>query len=283
MTLEEYTELTVQLVQSYITSTLRPVMTAAALGEHLRRASQDTSWRTFGFATFLRYLESLERLRKLSLTKTDRQALAVSMPDDNAQNSVPAPVYNPLRKPVWSALVFSAPPGRRFLHRTSGLVRMGLQSPPSPADEWVEIDLISDPVLKGWARDFLKSEDISDPQILRSIDETHWHLVFPQSLERLGQSMRIRWNRFRSSKVAQFAQDWCTRNKVDLHTVFQTAETPPPAGANVAPIHSRRADDAQRHWILAALATLPTETLLSLPIPAGAMIKTRPDNIAAHG
>ncbi|QBB69358.1 hypothetical protein ELE36_02635 [Pseudolysobacter antarcticus] len=277
LSLEQYSDLTVQLISSNVTSQ-NPVMTAAALGEQLRRSAPDSSFRSYGYTRFLRYLDYLEGRQKIVLTKTDQQALAVTLRSDLAPPPVISTGYNPLRKPVWGAFVFSAPPGQRFLNRLSGLVRMGLQGAPSPVDEWVEIELLSESIQKVWATEFLEHEKLDSDALTKALDSHQWHLDFPVALEQINQSKRIRWNRFRSAKVAKVVDEWCHRNKIDLSMVFSTPSDPTVPQEPVPSDNKRdhRVEDIQRQWILAALATLPLEALQALPLPAGAMIKTNP-------
>lgn len=284
MTLEEYSDLAIQLVRSNLDPNLH-CLTAAALGEQLRRSSQGTSWRELGFTSFLRFLEHLERNKRACLTKTPRQALAVALPGGDRQPSAAPPTYNALRKPVWGAFIFSAPAGRRFFHRNTGAVRMGITDAPNPVDEWVEIEPIREEQQKAWAQAFLNEEHLAaNTDLQASLAQPHWHQDFPFALDRLGPAKRIRWNRDRSLKVAQVADEWCRRHRLEPDTVFQTSAPQRPGAILAPPVLPPGVTEAeQRRWILAALARLPTDMLLEIPLPAGLMIQAIHEHHAIRG
>jgi hypothetical protein len=254
-------------------------VTAAAVGMYMRAAAPDVNYRAFGKRSLLVILQELEQAGRVRLVKTAKGALAVeptekagtpaTQPAARAQASTPS--FNPLHVAVWNAFVMGAPVGRRFMHRTTGALRSGLEFPPSPADEWVEIQPIPLEAQREWATRFL-AEEAGDhaPQLRSALAEPGWHpRVFLSTLKTVSEGLARRWNLFRSQQVSTHVQAWLDRYAVAHHLAFNS----PARSVSVEPTVDTgdAGREATRRAILAALETLPLDQLLDLRLPAGAM------------
>lgn len=264
----DYVDLAVRLVHQTVDSG-RPHITAAALGDTLRRSVSDRSWKDFGYKSLSELLRSDNASARLELINTSKNALAVRpRPGAPAQEPSPKKEYNPLHKAVWGAFVFPTPTGLRFLNRKTGAVRSALIEPPSPLDEWVEIPSISVSEQKAWANEFLDAADFPVTQKMKSaLDEASWNHAFSTALAPHGGA----WNKFRSAKVASRVDEWAASSGVSHDLVFQSQ------AVLLGQPESKRAaleeQDRERAAILAAIATLPTERLRQIELPAGVILE----------
>ena len=275
MDLDSYIAQVQQLILTNI-DPRRGHLTVASLGERLSRANLEASWEDFQFRSFLRFIEELQRRGLIRLLQTDKKAWAVAPTD---LSSLPASVaqksYNPLRKAVWAAFVFSSPTGRRFLHRATGAIRLGLEVSPTPIDEWVEIRPIADTEQKAWAREFADAHVSKDEHVSLALEGQDWHKSFPVALsEHSSFKLRIEWNRCRSLKVSSAVETWGLRNSVPLELLFVSPEIdslPQPArsGSSLGCL----SDQEARQCILSALANLTTEQLLAIPLPSSVLLE----------
>lgn len=273
MNIDEYSAQVVQLILSNI-EPRKGYLTAASLGERLSRANLEGSWKDFRFKSFLHFLEELQQRRLIRLIQTDKKAWAVAQFDGSEQPaSALQKSYNPLRKAVWAAFVFSSPGGRRFMHRYNGSVRLGLTASPSPVDEWAEIEQINDDTQKKWAVEFLAQNEITLPTAAEVLSNEDWHRVFPSALiEHASHKLKILWNRCRTLKVATYVEEWGAKNSVPVTLIFTTREqedipTLVPASENY-----EIPDHEIRQCILTALSSLPTEQLLKIQLPTSALL-----------
>lgn len=264
----EYIDVLTQIVQGAIAAG-QPYITAAALGETLRRAVSDQYWKDFGYKTLGELLRSPKVDKRLELFKTEKGAIAVR-PKPGSQ-SLDAPAlkeYNKLKKAVWGAFVMATPAGRRFLNRKTGAVRSGLQAPPAPYDEWAEITPISSETQKAWASRFLEDVKVTvDDDIRHALgsDQANWVHSFTVAVRNHASD----WNRFRSSKVAANVDSWASQCGIPRDLVFQS-QTPP--NTTIRPGSSVDPADSDRAIILAALATLPIDRLREISLPAGVLL-----------
>ena len=277
MTQDEYIDFVVQVVRQ----NLRPntsMITAAALGELLRRAAPDHSWREYGNRSLADFLRRPELERHLRLTQSEKGALAVELiGPGNISESPRIQGYNPLRKPIWIAFVQSSPHGRRFINRRTGAVRLGLQESPSPADAWAEISPIASETQRDWAEKFLAEFGQADSTVLQAaVKASLWRAHgFYQALQAEDDSLARSWNKFRSAKVSEHVEGWLRSQALPLEFAFQTGDHPSGSRVDQPPRPSDEgctADDGRR-VILAALALLPLESLAAIPIPAGIMLR----------
>lgn len=277
MTYEEYLDLVVQTIAKNLKSDSN-CLTAAALGGLLRQACPEENWKTFGKRTFSELLADLELQGRLSLIKTDKDALAVVL-----RNPVSLPAvatvekFNPLRKSIWDAFVLVAPEGRRFMHRRTGTVRVALDIAPAPADDWVEIIPIGIDTQREWAQAFIAEGhgNATDAAAQTLLDE-NWHpQMFVQLLKRSDQNVARLWNRFRSAKVSSLVKEWLVQHVLPSELAFQSsvqatgAKSPSIEIGDAIPANE---SEEVRRAILTALSALPLEKLLEIPIPAGVML-----------
>lgn len=135
MELSEYLNEVVRIVRA----NLQPVnrwVTAAALGTLLRNAYPNVNWKEFGYRSLFELLSDPQLAASLKIIKTDKGALAVALTDEHALSATQhVETYNPLRKIIWEVFTLPSPPGRRFMNRLNGSVRIGLDAAPSPADD----------------------------------------------------------------------------------------------------------------------------------------------------
>lgn len=276
MSIDEYIHLAVQLLGNSIAPG-KSFVTVAEFGAKLRAAVAEDNWSDYGYRTLTEFLRSLEGRGHVELVTTPKGAMAV-MPKGSRPplQAPPQDAYNPLRKPVWLSFTMATPAGGRYLNRRSGHVRFGLQSSPIPLDEWVEIPPVQDAEQLAWARSFAADANLADrPTIIDALASSKWYLDFPKALEGENQILRQRWNQLRTAKVSAIVKEWAVKNDVDLGRVFQigtaqgTQRIKPEVSAD-AP--KSKLGDRRREWILAALATLPLERLLEIPLPAGVLL-----------
>ncbi len=277
MTYEDYLDLVVQTAAKNLKSDCH-YLTAAALGMVLRQASPEENWKTFGKRTLSDLLVDLEGQGRLSLTKTDKGALAIVL-----SGAAPLPTvasierFNPLRKSVWDAFVLVAPQGRRFMHRRNGTVRVGLDIAPAPADDWVEIFPIGADAQRQWARAFVEEHHGSGASAAaQTLSDENWHpQVFVQALKRLDENVAHLWNRFRSAKVSSQVKDWLVQHALPHELAFQSSiqtTGTKKSSVEIGDAIPTSEPEEIRRAILTALSALPLEKLLEIPIPAGVML-----------
>lgn len=276
MTYEEYLDVVVRLTSQSV-SPDTGMVTAAALGVLLRRAHPDEHWRSFGKRSLSELLRDLERQGRLRLVETNKGALAVA---HGGLEPAPAPStvverFNPLRKSVWEAFVMATPRGRRFMDRESGAIRLALDVAPTPADDWIEIAPVGTERQRAWATEFLRSpENQGVSHLERRVHDADWlPTAFGRAIREADPVAGQKWNIFRSAKVSALVKEWLATNALPTDLAFQpsrssevSTERPTPARSVVDQVTDTRA------VILAALATLPTEKLLEIPIPAGTIL-----------
>lgn len=278
MTYDEYLDLVVQTARQNVRAG-ETWATAAAVGKYLRAAAPDVTHRTFGKASMLAVLEELERAQRLKLVRTSKDALAIEPLESSKVDRVYAvePVsrssFNPLHAAVWNAFALSAPVGRRFMNRRNGLVRSGLESAPSPADEWVEIVPVSTATQHDWAAKFVDDNAGKYSDVAReALNDETWHpRDFVLALKSADEGLARRWNLFRSQRVSEVVQEWLDQHALAHHLAFNARNRDASVG-EAAAVSGDTGCEAMRRTILAALATLPLEQLLELRIPAGAML-----------
>ena len=281
MTHLDYVEFVIQTVAKNLTPT-RNYITTAALGGLLLRTSPEVSWKTFGKRTLSAFIEDLEGAGKLTLIKTDKDALAVTLSDAACAPAITA-LEKPssLRKPIWDAFVLLSPSGKRFMHCKDGMVRVSLDAAPVPAEDWIEISPIDLESQKKWASEFLaqKSAEGKDFSAL-SVSEDWQPQIFVQKLRQVDENFARAWNKLRTVKVSSVVQNWLIQNSLPYDLAFQTI-TKSSDNKSVAEYFTEkpniRNQDDLRKVILAALSSLPIEKLLEIPIPAGVMLTALSD------
>ena len=254
-------------------------VTAAALGMHLRKAHPFVDWKSFGFKKLSDLLADPFFSPTLKLVKTEKGALAVAVTSQNIQVSTPhVDTYNPLRKAVWEAFTLPSPPGRRFFNRLTGAVRIGLDSAPTPADDWIELEKIGLPEQRRWAEFFVEEQLQETPSAEGARSLVHlptWHPhQFGLELEKLSEGLMRQWNLYRSARVSAYVKKWLVDQNLPIDWAFQTKlSLPEPAQSEPASLPwtqdaIRNSPDETKRLILAALSQLPVEQLLEIPIPS---------------
>lgn len=247
-------------------------LTAAVFGQLLRQANPQKTWKDFEFSSFKRFLEALEQRGLLELVETDKRALAVK---SRTTAQVPAGAtpkrannYNPLRKAVWAAFVFSVPEGQRYMHRRRGDVRMGLRQSPTPIDEWVEVSPVEETTQKAWGREFANGDVTAE----KALTHPQWHTEFPKALAAIHPRMRGDWNRLRSERISEHIKQWAIHNGVSHEILFEQDDAAAYNKPNLESVDSSSPDDPNRQAILAAITTLPTSDLMRLWLPVGVVL-----------
>ncbi|PAA16484.1 hypothetical protein [Pseudomonas fragi] len=277
MNYAEFLDFVVQIISKNL-NPQSEMMTGALLGELMQQAAPDVSWKKFGKRSLFAVLEDLEADGRIEVVKTDKGALAVR-PTAGASKSSGRQLetYNPLRKAMWEAFVLVAPAGRRFIHQKNGTLRAGLEIAPAPADEWIEITPISSEMQKAWAADFLSRQALEQFTKARQlVDSQNWSAPsFAGLIKEESESVFREWNKYRSSLVSSEVQRWLLDSNLPVDWAFQrndsrletsSVERVTPGAVVTA------SEENTKAVILAALAQLPIDQLLLIPIPAGILL-----------
>jgi hypothetical protein len=245
---------------------------------YLAKLRLKLDYRTFGFAKFKDVLAELERQglirtgvnSKLSyaiwLTEAPSAATTATVAPATIQLTAPLPVarpFRPLRNPVWFAFVGEYPPGRRFLNRKTGELRVGISE--SPGTEWAEITPVSPEQEKEEANKFLGDHQLNSPELQNALSSAKWFTDFPFALSAMSGSLASEWKRRRSIRIADIVRKWCFEHSVEPEVVF---ENEPPREV----VSTIEQTDDVRAILLDALKQMTTEELLTLPIPARLII-----------
>lgn len=274
MELSEYLNEVVRIVRA----NLQPVnrwVTAAALGTLLRNAYPNVNWKEFGYRSLFELLSDPQLAASLKIIKTDKGALAVALSDEHALSATQhVETYNPLRKIIWEVFTLPSPPGRRFMNRLNGSVRIGLDAAPSPADDWVEVEKIGLAEQKRWAESFVE-ERADEPGVTEAVKamvaSPSWHPhQFGHEMNRISDGLMRQWNRYRTSRVSGFVKQWLSVQNLPIEWAFQTKTgfaVGSPESA-MESIEAQHAPEETKKLILAALSLMSVEQLLDIPIPS---------------
>ena len=268
-----YLDLVVQLIQNH----KRPdaPLTAAALGGLLLKAEPEVGFKTFGKRTLREVLDDLEARGRVSLSLTEKGALAVEAVGATPVVAKQAETYNPLHRAMWEAFTFAAPQGKRFINRTTGLIRAGLAVAPNPADEWVEIAPLGAELQRQWASEFLSEQS---PQLAQSLetsfnDDGWTPHAFVSELRARDMGVARSWNAFRSRRVSAHVQNWLRDNALPPAWAFQQQSSFGSVTSPIIPVVTATAGDGEaRQIIMTALAQMPLAQLLEIPIPVGLVL-----------
>jgi hypothetical protein len=289
MNIHDYEKFAVEVVNANLGQNGR-FLTAARLGLLLRRYQPAINWRDFGYSTLKEFLLVLEGKKLLRLADNEKGALAVWLPQEQFRleptKTQPPKWYAPLRKPFWLAFVVEQPPGRRFFNRATGVIQFGLREAPTPTDQWVEIAPISSETQKGWATEFLNSKNLNnDPRTTAALADVEWFRRFPDVLRSIDLLLVRDWNRLRTMRVSEAVQVWCTTHAIDPVVAFQSPGEASGFERWMERISRPRAHSTStasrtdiRSHVLSALARMPTESLLEIPIPAKYLLTPHDDS-----
>jgi hypothetical protein len=292
MNIHDYEKFAVEVVNTNLGQNGR-FLTAARLGFLLRRYQPAINWQNFGYSTLKEFLLVLEGKKLLRLADNEKGALAVWLPQEQFRleptKAQPPKWYAPLRKPFWLSFVVEQPPGRRFFNRVTGVIQFGLREAPTPPDQWVEITPISSETQKGWAKEFLNTKNLgNDPRTTAALDDVEWFRKLPDVLRSIDLLLVRDWNRLRTMRVSEAVQVWCTTHTIDTGVAFQA-----PGETSGFDLWTGRISRSRSHSIpaasrndvrslvLSALARMPTESLLEIPIPAKYLLTSHDKDAAA--
>ena len=257
----------------------------AHLGNTLLSAGH--KWADHGFD---RLSEALERLEHASLIETfhnEKGALRVrakapsivaATPRPEAVHGVPtAQRFRPLRSPIWYAFIAPLAEGqRRLLNRRTGRVWSDPAEPPGTPNAWVAVKPADQDEQRDWARQFLDDVQIGEDrqELAESLQRPDWFRRFPAALEGRRRSLVRDWNHLRSERIIGHVKDWAATNGVPDDLLFDEA----PSARKPSPTERAPGARTLREALLDAVAEMPTDALLDLPIPARLVIRAvRPD------
>lgn len=270
MELAEYLDSVLQIIRS--NGFKLEGFKASTLGALIRRALPDDDWRDHGFPTLKSLLQHIEQNSSAITTGNDSSgafAVWIKTRPPEAISTALARKYSPLKKEIWLAFVSAQPLGKRFIHRTSGTVRMGLRESPHPAEQWVEIVPVSDNEQRRWAESFIES-NCADSALKISLDSPHWFSLFASALRNLDPGLARNWNRSRSERISKHVTACFEKHKLDPAIAFvqanSTVSEPPVAD-------KKGTDERARVVLLAAIARMSTNELAQLPIPARYLLR----------
>ncbi|MEB1955752.1 hypothetical protein [Xanthomonas campestris] len=265
-------------------------MTAAVLGSYLSSSVPEVSFKSFGKRHLREVLADLETAKYVTLTTTDKGALAVQLSDSAPATVAPEGAaqidrITPLKKAVWEAFLFSAPAGLRFANRISGVIQIGLTQSPTPEEDWIEITPVTNDTQHAWVLDFLgEHTNELTAEVQEALNSSHWSPpIFGQMLRKLDPGLAKRWNCYRSKMAIAYVRNWLAQAGLPDSWAFERIARPTEAiktageaiqitDISTTPATSRGEDADARETILAALAQLPLSKLLELPIPAGVLL-----------
>ena len=150
-------------------------MTVASAAYLVKRTAGDHT--EYGFSKFKDVLAALAREGLLTTGKNSKEAFSLRLAEGTVPSAKPFRFSNrfrPLRNQVWFAFIASQPEGKRYLHRTTGEVRVRCSE--SPGESWVELHPISPDDERNNARHFLENNKVDDAAIQSAINESPWRL-----------------------------------------------------------------------------------------------------------
>jgi len=268
MQVEEYVDAVYQIIRTH---DREDGVKASSLGQLIRRALPSEPWTVFGFRSLKEVLAPLEQ-RGLIRMEGRGGALAIWLAGKDEKQITSAAVtkkYSPLKQEAWLAFAVPRPPGKRFLRRSDGTIRMGLSEIPHPADRWVEIEQICDDKQKAWARAFANGLGAKFQSTLGALDDPSWFTHFGRALREIDREQGHQWNVTRTEKVSACVNDWCEKHKIDTSLVFeQRSRRVPSSAIKMEGVVKPTKEGATRDLLLAALSRMTTHELAQLQIPA---------------
>lgn len=247
---------------------------ASIVGHQLRRRLGGPRWTEFGFRSLKDLLREMQSFGFLEIGETTRGALAVKVAEGqrllSTREERPARTDQRLLPHVWAAFVIEQPRGERFIHKTTGEIRTGVEERPSPIEDWVPVPLIADDVQRTWAEEFLRKQELSpDPGFADELAAQDWYHKFPLALAQQSPRLASEWNRLRSTFVMDEVRRWCDSNDVRHELVFgRRSHAEGLVQANLVGSRDKLNDARKREIVLEALACASLECLLDVPIPA---------------
>ena len=268
MNTQEYLDQVLQVIRERFRPTDSSGSMPVATVAYLVRQRLGVDHTPFGFAKFKDVLSDLESRNLIRTGSNTKQAFALWLVG-SPTTVVPSPgfvaaantPFRPLRNQVWFAFISESPPGRRFLNRVSGEVRVGLQD--APDAHWVEIIPIDASKEKEEASRFLSAHQLNSRlELQQSLSSEKWYVDLPAAIGTTEPQLASEWKRERSNRVVSLVEKWRSDNSVDEHLVY---ERQPPRSADRVELYP---SSGLRQCLLSAIQRMPTDKLLELDIPA---------------
>ncbi len=249
-------------------------ITAAKVGSLIRQLYAYPMWQMHGFVSLKDMLLEMERLEYLTITTTEKDALAVDIraaPDLAALHQEKSEeVVRPrrMRKQFWAAFAAPKQGVTAYLNKDSLQILFSAFSRPPQGKSWLAIQPVPIERQIELAREYLNSSAFRENYAINAaLENSNWYVEFSRALESEQAGLGREWNRKRSSFIASRAVAWCESIGIDPETPFEISSAAYPRSAKVELGSDREADEL-RETILRALSQLPTESLLEIPIPA---------------
>jgi hypothetical protein len=273
MTRDEYISSAFQVIKN--NERAAAGISAAQVGTLLVR-SLNVHWTAFGYPALKWVLQELEAKKLVRLGPNPKGAFTVWLAEEAPTITTPTTTRPFLRKEVWNAFVSPRPLGRRFMERSQGIIRMGIDEAPTPPELWAEIKRVGDDLQKTWLREYLESRGLGENGNLReALGDPVWFYKVPLALRALNPDFVKDWNWRRSERVTQHVQSWCDAEGVPRSLTMATPDAPTTPVVATLPA-AVAPTTAHRELVLAALARMSTDELLALPIPAKYLLATAP-------
>lgn len=274
------------------------LITAAKIGLLLRREFDGPAWKDAGYASLKKFLVEMEQDGLLQVGESEHGALAAAVTSEvpatklgtatknegasagkfekAASLDEQTAIHRPLRSMFWQAFAISSPPGRRFLNKATGEVRMGQKGVPESEVEWVEIEPISTDTQREWAREFLASKNLNSAEPFGdAVASDDWYRAVPSALRSHSPELASEWNRMRSANIARVAYRWAKNNNINPNSIFIATDAKQRLIKTQLPIAdlSNLKEDQIKKFVLQAMSQAPIDWLLEIPIPTKYLLR----------
>lgn len=296
---EDYLSTVASLIAAhFVPDDLSGSMTAAKVGSIVATfAPAKSDPTTFGFEKLTDALSKLHESGAIHVGYNSKGVLAVwttqqakqwkelhgTSSSDKPQPQSPVsrmPATHPssrLEKAVWLAVVGEYPPGRRFINRDSGEVKMGCVDSPGSSDEWVEIVPLSPIRQKEFASAFLEAEGIAKSDALFStLESSMWFRELQESLRARNSLLLYKWNLLRTERAIEHVMQWAKTHEFPLAMLFRSH----PTSRKQSFVGNQEAGvpTELKRALLAAIESMGVRNMLELWLPARTLVRhLRPD------
>lgn len=267
MTREDYLDAVLQLIRSNNQSTAG--LKASTLGNLILRSLPD-HWTRHGYSALKDLLQELEHRGQVSIGLDAQKMLAIWVKGEH-RGTRTKPIR--LRREIWVAFVNQLPRGLRFMNRETGVVLMGQLALPMGDNEWIPIQPLSSDIQKNWAWEMISEFQLDD--FRDTLADPLWYLSFPQQLRQSRRDMLTQWNRIRSTKILEAVQAWCTQHGIPIDLITEARPSTSDTDTEKATVLTNSTGDNTRQLLLDALARMPTQELLEIPIPGKYLFSDR--------
>ncbi len=257
-------------VREILTSNQKPgkELTAAWVGDLVRR--KVGSYKDCGFVNFKQVLLELQSRGFLTLTKTEKDALGITVDDHQPElpglpSSSSATESSASRERevwhltglIWRAFVYAHPSGNRYLDRQTGKVLLDPPTPPE-GNDWIKIEPIDFDQEQQIAKKF-----VADNRLDIKIEQDEWPRYFISSLSGNRDHLKT-WNKLRSHMVVDHINKWAEENGVDRAILFHS----PRELAKQEQKEARPKALSKREIVLEAIRRMDDSELLEIKIRA---------------